>query len=199
MRAREFLSEGPIPRNAMAQFKAWGFQPAGSGMLKQAFVDKTGHALIVTPVNDETQSFLDWVKFCEQNKNHAHLPNFGGIKYVKIAGEKYALSRAEKLRRISRPLEDRLEPIVNALSFTASGSGRFDDVAADLKQRISYYKPQEQQKILELAQRIDMPGIFDILVKIEQAREKLGWMDDISIDNFMLASNGRLVINDPWA
>ena len=204
MKIQEVLQEeSPLPPEALRQFRAWGFRPRGSGSFKQVFYDDSGHALIVQPVDElhHEKSFINWVKFCQQHPNHPHLPNFGGLRRVTIAGEEYVVTRAERLRPINpRQTTTILDEVLTALIQVATSKEQkpYESVPDYLRGRYFQDSPEQTEAQVAFFQKTDFRSLFDTIRMVYQAGKRLKEWDDMRHDNFMIASNGRIVINDPW-
>jgi hypothetical protein len=110
MRAHDFTLEmaGEIHAGVRKALMDKGYEYLGSGIDKQAYLEPgTGQVLIVFGYRKGTKDFspdqrmfIDWIDYCNRNKNNPHLPKFSGFESFQFAGQNYIQARMETLKEV---------------------------------------------------------------------------------------------------
>jgi len=200
MRATEFITEESIA----GTLRSKGYMKLGSGVDAEAWLAPDGTVLKLIKTTGKN-SFITFANYCMANPNNPFLPQFGGWQRFKLPrnmdGHAEGLQiRTERLFELpgnkKLPLRVILRDVVHvAKNFT--GSTAIDKLFA--RREI----PLQDQD--DLAQLIILLGGEQELVKLIQTindlakiAEKHRYSLDLHPGNFMLSSDGHIIINDPF-
>ena len=174
-----------------------GYKYLGGGIDKQAYLEPGGQVLIVfgyRPGNTEDFSpdqrmFIDWINYCNANKNNPNLPRFSGFESFEFQGKNYIQARMEALQELSPDLRR----IVHYIDqFTDQiGKRDFDQVFAklgtDAEAIVRYLGGrQSAERLLKTVHTVDKFG------------RKHGYSLDLHSGNYMQRADGTIVVNDPF-
>jgi len=197
MKSSEFITEESIA----GTLRSKGYMKLGSGIDAEAWLAPDGTVLKLIATTGKN-SFITFANYCMANPNNPFLPKFGGWQTFKLPknmdGHTEGLQiRTERLFEIPRARELRLREILYELAHVAknfTGSTAIDKLFAR--------RPVDQD---DLAQLIILLGGEQELVKLIQTindlgkiAEKNGYSLDLHPGNYMLSSDGHIVINDPF-
>ena len=201
MRAQEFITEmaGKVHGGIRKVLKEKGYKYLGGGLDKQAWLEpSTGQVLLIfgyrkgyeKEFSPDQRMFIDWINYCNQNKNNPHLPRFSGFESFQFQGKNYIQARMEPLQELDKDEKDIVK--------------RIDDVI---------YKPFNQAMI-ELAKLIGHKNTEDIInylggkksaeklmktvYTVTRFGERLGFNMDLHGGNYMKRPDGTFVVNDPF-
>jgi hypothetical protein len=207
MRANEFITEGSntgalksLMRHRLtidSILSSKGYKKLGSGVEAEAWLAPDGTVLKLITTSGKN-SFVIFANYCQANPNNPFLPQFGGWQRFKlprsIDGHDEGLQiRTERLFELPVWLGEILVSVVGvARNFTGTDAidkifGRRLDNQDDLAQLIVLLGGK--QELLKLIKTIN---------ELEKIADKYGYRLDLHPGNFMLGSDGHIVINDPF-
>ena len=207
MRANEFITEGSNTGTLKALvshrlsiasiLSSKGYKKLGSGVEAEAWLAPDGTVLKLITTSGKN-SFVIFANYCQANPNNPFLPQFGGWQRFKlprsIDGHDEGLQiRTERLFELPLWLGEILVSVVGvARNFTGTDAidkifGRRLDNQDDLAQLIVLLGGK--QELLKLIKTIN---------ELEKIADKYGYRLDLHPGNFMLGSDGHIVINDPF-
>lgn len=188
-----------------------GYQYLGGGIDKQAYLEPgTGQVLIVfgyrkgvKDFSPDQRMFIDWISYCNKNKNNPHLPKFSGFESFQFQGKNYIQARMEPLQE----LPDDVGMLV----------AQIDDVVKNAKQNfkrqiknISSYATfasadQGDSMHYELEDTIKYLGgeqaamnLLKTVYGVKQFGRQHGFSIDLHRGNYMARADGTIVVNDPF-
>lgn len=209
-----------------AHFEQQGYKFLGKGVDQMVFLEpNTGYVLKVFGMQGNTVSpsqkmFLDWAQYCSKNSNNPFLPEYSEIKSFVFEGMHYLMTRSERLFPIPKlTLNHALTGLAVLIQYRPEEADKLTlDTYIDkefaekpkVEPRGQGWSPLEsprldqniQNSAAQLAMSLTKPE-FNLLVEtikdVTALGKKLGYEIDMrSKGNFMLGSDGHIVINDPW-
>ena len=215
MRAEEFAVEmaGEIHGNVRKVLMDKGYKYLGSGIDKQAYLEpSTGQVLLifgyrknVDDFSPDQRMFIDWINYCNKNKNNTHLPKFSGFESFQFQGKNYIQARMEPLQELPQTIRNVIYLLDEAAKY--AGRGNFDRAW----EKISDWAEQESFDNDDEPEWFDTEKVIGLLGGLEQAKgllktvylvKKFAKMHQFSLDlhsgNFMMRIDGTIVVNDPF-
>jgi predicted RNA binding protein YcfA (HicA-like mRNA interferase family) len=203
---------GEIHGGVRQVLKDKGYQYLGSGIDKQAWLEPgTGQVLIVfgyrKGVDDfspDQRMFIDWITYCNKNKNNPHLPRFSGFESFEFQGKKYIQARMEPLDEVPA----RIKELVSYLDHAADHMGT-NDLGAALKRLSSFAGNWDEEadefKYDTVEQIVDFLGgpdraanLLNTIYQVKEFSKQHGYSLDLHSGNYMQRADGTIVVNDPF-
>lgn len=190
-----------------------GYKYLGSGIDKQAYLEpKTGQVLLifgyrknVDDFSPDQRMFIDWINYCNKNKNNTHLPKFSGFESFQFQGKNYIQARMEHLVELPQTIRNVIYLLDEAAKY--AGRGNFDRAW----EKISDWAEQESFDNDDEPEWFDTEKVITLLGGLEQAKgllrtvylvKKFAKLHQFSLDlhsgNFMMRIDGTIVVNDPF-
>lgn len=198
----------------LSQMKQKGYKILGKGADKAAFIDSSNNVIVIVGPIDENnhtrgELFIDWAKFCQKRKNNPYLPNIIGFtKFDAPNGANFIQIKMEKLFPVVKNLGAETEAVLDEIAELAKKSfGNLKKFQKFLDDFISDGKTWMNQKTKDtnsmgtgkvLMHISDFELFATTLFEIIKEGMKLGYTIDLHDANYMLSSDGELVIVDPW-
>jgi len=197
MRAQEFITEESIA----STLRSKGYKKLGSGVDAEAWLAPDGTVLKLIPTTGKN-SFITFANYCIANPNNPFLPQFGGWQRFKLPrnmdGHTEGLQiRTERLFELPRDKELLLSEILRDVVGVAkhfTGSSAIDKLFA----RRRTYQDDLAQLIILLGGEQELVKLIETINDLEKIAEKYRYSLDLHPGNFMLGSDGHIVINDPF-
>lgn len=188
-----------------------GYKYLGSGIDKQAYLEPgTGQVLIVfgyrKGVDDfspDQRMFIDWINYCNANKNNPHLPRFSGFESFEFGGKKYIQARMEALRElpdnvgmlvayidevVHNPKQNFQKQIKNISSYaTFSSAEEGNSTSYELEDTIEYLGGEQAAM-----------NLLKTVYGVKQFGRQHGFSIDLHRGNYMARADGTIVVNDPF-
>lgn len=188
-----------------------GYRYLGSGVDKQAWLEPgTGQVLIifgyrkgVADFSPDQRMFIDWIKYCNQNKSNPHLPRFTGFESFQFQGKNYIQARMERLNEVPA----RIKELVSYLESAADHMGNkdFDAALKRLTFAGNWDDEADEFKYDTVEQIVDFLGgadrtanLLNTVHQVKQFSRQHGYSLDLHSGNYMQRSNGTIVVNDPF-
>lgn len=181
-----------------------GYELLGSGADKAAFMNSKNEVIMLVAPGTARANAIEWFKYCQRNEGNPHLPtviDFADFAFKTAAGRKatYLQVKIEKLFELS-------ESKNTMLGFALESTADFADYAyGDRSQRIEEVKRQIERRIGDDKKFQFMVSLIDdieyfigTLIDIIDYGARGNLSLDLHDGNFMLGSDGNLVITDPW-
>ena len=189
-----------------------GYQYLGGGIDKQAYLESsTGQVLIVfgyrkeySEFSPDQRMFINWINYCNKNKNNPHLPRFSGFETFQFQGKNYIQARMEALRE----LPDEVGYLVGNIEEVTMqmGRGNFDramKILTGYAQDSSY--EGDQPLWYEVKDSINFLGgpeaaknLLKTVKTVQQFARKHNYSIDLHRGNYMQRPDGTIVVNDPF-
>lgn len=196
-----------------AQMKEKGYTLLGTGADKAAFIDSSHNIIVlVGPVNGTGEAkrrgklFLEWAKYCQSKKNNPYLPDI--IDFTKFdvpeSGTQFIQVKMEKLFPVKKNLGPEVEYMLNSIDKLAqkarNNTQKFQELLDKFIQNGYGWDEIDVSKaagkvLLHISDfKLFAKTLFDV---INMGKSK-GYQIDLHDANYMLSSDGELVIVDPW-
>ena len=188
-----------------------GYQYLGGGIDKQAYLEPdTGQVLVVfgyrkgqKDFSPDQRMFIDWINYCNANKNNPHLPKFSGFESFRFGGQNYIQARMEALRE----LPDEVGDLVGQLDQVTKK--KFKDYRKPLKTAAQYATFQSSEMgnntWYELEDVIEYLGgeqaaenLLQTLYQVQRFAKQHRFSIDLHRGNYMQRPDGTIVVNDPF-
>ena len=188
-----------------------GYKYLGGGIDKQAYLEPNGQVYIVfgyrKGVDDfspDQRMFINWINYCNKNKDNPHLPRFSGFETFQFQGKNYIQARMEALRE----LPDEVGYLVGNIEEVTMqmGRGNFDramKILTGYAQDSSY--EGDQPLWYEVKDSINFLGgpesaknLLKTVKTVQQFARKHNYTIDLHRGNYMARSDGTIVVNDPF-
>ena len=188
-----------------------GYQYLGGGIDKQAYLEPNGQVYIVfgyrKGVDDfspDQRMFINWINYCNKNKNNPHLPRFSGFESFQYQGKNYIQARMEALQE----LPDEVGHLVGNIEEVTMqmGRGNFDramKILTGYAQDSSY--EGDQPLWYEVKDSINFLGgperaknLLKTVKTVQQFARKHNYTIDLHRGNYMQRPDGTIVVNDPF-
>jgi predicted RNA binding protein YcfA (HicA-like mRNA interferase family) len=189
-----------------------GYQYLGGGIDKQAYLESsTGQVLIVfgyrkeySEFSPDQRMFINWINYCNKNKDNPHLPRFSGFETFQFQGKNYIQARMEALRE----LPDEVGYLVGNIEEVTMqmGRGNFDramKILTGYAQDSSY--EGDQPLWYEVKDSINFLGgperaknLLKTVKTVQQFARKHNYSIDLHRGNYMARPDGTIVVNDPF-
>ena len=218
LRAQDFLIEstvdemaGEIHGGVRKALMDKGYQYLGSGIDKQAYLEPgTGQVLIVfgyrknaKDFSPDQRMFINWITYCNKNKDNPALPRFSGFESFQFQGKNYIQARMEALQELPGQIKD----IVGYIENIADDVGNGDiDYALQVLADEGYYDderneyiPYKLEKLIELlGGKEKAQNLLNTVHDVAVFGTNQGYNLDLHSGNYMRRSNGDIVVNDPF-
>ncbi len=211
MRINEILNEAKMDPGVKKVLLQKGYKFLGRGQDQDAYLAPDGTILKIfgyergsKGFSESQQSFIDFANFCMKNPNNPFLPQFGGWNQFEFNGEKYLQIKCERLfdfvKAKAGPVAQVLSDLVDSVEMYGAERG-FEDFMANAYDD-TYTNDRTEKAIGELIALVGGKQEVKLLCKTIEQLAKIAERKDYGLDlhrgNFMLGSDGEIVINDPF-
>lgn len=205
MKSHEFLTEYNVHTGIIDILKRKGYQYIGRGQDQIAFLEPdTGMVLKIfgsstkrgqTGFTKPQQSFKAFADYCQANPNNPFLPQFSGWETFEFKGRTYLQIRMERLfdfpgvQKWARELEE------------IADMATMDDDPDEKESYIDLAMNVPNDAGRELLTHLGEEGFNQLWKTIQELQviaNKNGFYLDLHEGNFMLGSDGHIVISDPF-
>jgi len=188
-----------------------GYKYLGGGIDKQAYLEPNGQVYIVfgyrkgvEGFSPDQRMFINWINYCNKNKDNPHLPRFSGFETFEYQGKNYIQARMEALRE----LPDEVGYLVGNIEEVTMqmGRGNFDramKILTGYAQDSSY--EGDQPLWYEIKDSINFLGgaeaaknLLKTVKTVQQFARKHNYSIDLHRGNYMARPDGTIVVNDPF-
>ena len=208
MRATEFITEATRPPPIEVAMRGKGYTHLGSGVEQTAYLAPDGTVLKLFPSNWDNRlsknqlSFIEFANYCQAHPDNPFLPQFGGWAKFNYDDTLYLQIRSERLfpfnsnaglmldRIATMTKNNSIEQVIDAISNYSTNltyGGNVDDKDSRLSEVVTLLGGKEELILF-------VKTIKDLAEIAKRKRYKL----DLHRENFMLGSDGHIVINDPF-
>ena len=212
MRLLEIISEAQIDPGIKDVMQKKGYRHVGSGQDQDVYIAPDGSILKIfgygereddADFSEGQQSFIDFAEFCMKRPNNPFLPKFSDWKQFKFKGNMYLQIKCERLfdfHENSIPdVAQSLELLVHGVS-TQNPNDAVDDF-------LNYYYDNDKSDAGEAAGKVitllggekNIKLFANTVEQLYQLAHRYGYDFDLHPANFMLSSDGDIVINDPFS
>ena len=204
---------GEIHRGVSEYLSSKGYQYLGGGIDKQAYSEpKTGQVLIVfgyrkgfKDFSPDQRMFIDWINYCNKNRNNPNLPKFSGFESFRFHGQNYIQARMEHLEEAPEQVGDLLGFLEDAIDLKNKKGVDFEKTVQKLSNKHYYDEMQDEVIRYQKRQIIQYLGgaraAANLLNTVKQVMlfgRKHGFDIDLHRGNYMQRDGRTIVVNDPF-
>jgi hypothetical protein len=208
MRAAQFINEmGNVAPGIRDILEKQGYSLLGKGADQQAYLAPDGTILKIfgtspsgsnegklTPAQNTFKIFAD---YCNEHSSNPFLPDFAGWETFRFEGMTYLQIRMERLFEFPEHAEwgKILEELANAASRSKEpiSKERHTNNAMNNEWREDEFGPL----LIQLGEE-GFNQLWDTIYELTQLARQHGFQMDLHEGNFMLGSDGQVVISDPF-
>lgn len=207
MKAHEFITEAimdPGIRKALAQK---GYKFLGKGQDQDAYLAPDGTILKIFGTDQDAtannysegqQSFVDFANYCMKNDNNPFLPQFGGWERFEFNGKLYLQIKCERLFEFSETKANYIAYFLENLAYIVPRHS-VKNIVKDYNKRIdSKLDDERAQFTLYIGGEEALNQLLMAMKDLSAIADAKGYGFDLHAKNFMLGSDGHIVINDPF-
>jgi hypothetical protein len=213
MKIREIITEAKMDPGIRKELTAKGYRFLDKGQDQDVYLAPNGTILKIfgtdvdsTPDQSSLgqRSFIDFATYCMKNPDNPFLPQFGGFEKFEFNGKYYLQISCERLFDFDK---HNLEDVANEIESFVQIIVR-QGWQAGIKRYFEYNLDDKwaHDEDLEITGKfLTLLGDENNLAKFAKAIEDLhkiaklrGYRFDLHPGNFMLGSDGEIVINDPF-
>lgn len=210
MRFKQFLNEAEIAPGIDRHLKKLGYKKLGRGVDQSAWLEP-GTGLIMKifgtrrgtspgELTDGQRAFKKFADYCMANKNNPFLPQFLGWETFEYKDENYLQIKCERLFEFSR--KDKTHEWAHELENIAVRVKSSGTLKAYLKDRenphYGMYEKQYRELMTHLGGEDKLKLLWDTIVALRKMTNDRTLFLDLHAGNFMLASDGHIVVSDPF-
>lgn len=227
MKIKEILREdSDIDQEIQTQLVKQGYQFLGSGVDQEAYLAPDGSVLKIfgsrgRRLSKQQQSFITFAEYCQANPDNPFLPNIIDFAEFTYNEKLYLQIKIERLFEFgnSEYLAEKLSEIADAIEYSkiADPVKWIADKTEDLESQIAYFKNNGKpgkftasveareralarlnQFILYIGGEDEFRLLFSTITDLKKIAARRGYVLDLHDFNFMLGSDGHVVISDPF-
>ena len=209
MKIKEILVEAQINPKIREVLQSKGYKFLGSGQDQTVYLAPDGTVLkifdylrdsnyLIYGFSKAQQSFINFANFCMSQPNNPFLPKFGGWATFTFEGQKYLQIKSERLFHFTYGdiISEELEVLGEVIEQYGANLGfkhlmkRYDEnnkVDSAIGEMITLLGGEKNTKLF--------CKTIEQLVKIANSKD---YAMDLHGGNFMLSSEGEIIINDPF-
>jgi hypothetical protein len=187
-----------------------GYKYLGGGIDKQAYLEPGGQVLIVfgyrkgvEDFSPDQRMFINWINYCNKNKDNPHLPRFSGFESFEFQGKNYIQARMEALRE----LPDEVGYLVGNIDEAVQKLRKNNyDIAFDTLINYAQHSSYEDEKpyYYEIENSIELLGgpeaaknLLKTVKTVQQFTKRHNYIIDLHRGNYLQRPDGTIVVNDP--
>jgi hypothetical protein len=203
MRAKELL-EAELPTGIETHLKKLGYTKLGRGVDQTVWLEPgTGLVLKIfgsdrssgpTMLTHSQKMFIKFANYCMANPNNEFLPKFFGHKKFTFNGHNFLQIKCERLFEINQGAG---RIIANGLYDMADLNKMRKPLAYYLKAGFQDIHPGFKETITYLGKN-GVTKLWNTITELRKIAAKGGFFLDLHPGNFMLGSDGHIVISDPF-
>ena len=198
---KQSIDEAQISKNIQPILVKKGYAFLGKGQDQDAYLAPDGTVLKIFgygpggKLSQGQQSFKDFADYCMAKPNNPFLPQFGGWEPFDFEGKRYLQIKSERMFDLSKSgliiVGARLGQLASLIQSNGADRG--------VNKFLRRHKDEETGKLVSLVggrqQFLLLATTIEQLAKL--ANQK-GYRLDLHGGNFMIGSDGEIVINDPF-
>lgn len=210
MKIQELFEATKIPDNIKQVMLKKGYKFLDNGADQQAYLEpKTGMVLKIFGADNSKRAsinsgsytkpqkaFIVFADYCRKNKNNRFLPHFEGWETFEYEGKRYLQIKTERLFVSKKVFWFGLyEYIVDIIK-----KGRISDPdhIIDKVFKMFYNGGWVGERLTGLGTEKDFRLFIKTIIELNEIAKKEKIILDLHMGNFMLGSDGHVVINDPF-
>lgn len=206
MKVNEILSEALMHPGIKKELLSKGYKFVGKGQDQDVYIEP-GTGLVLKIFGTESgskgrytrgqQSFIDFYDYCRKHPENPHLPqifDFAQFEYPKGSGKYYLQIRMERLFPFnkSQDLADALENLASYIQYNG-GKGLQKYLTVDYQ----YIEDTREYLIMHLGKE-GLKQMAKAMMDLNKIAKSKNYTFDLHEGNFLVGSDGELVISDPF-
>jgi hypothetical protein len=210
MKIKDILTEADFDPGVKKALVKAGYKFIKGGQDQDVYLAPDGSILKIFGTGDGQQvmgeytegqqSFIDFAKYCFKNKNNPFLPEVGGISQFEFNGYYYLQISIERMfdfdKQRAHWLANQLEDLARDI---ADGYGDVTGVMRDFNYSMDDGSNDQLYKlVMYLGSEENLRLLITTIKDLAKIADANGYRLDLHSGNFMLGSDGHIVINDPF-
>lgn len=206
----EVIDEASMSPEVKKHMVKQGYKFLGHGQDQDAYLAPDGSILKIFGYERDSRgfsfsqrSFIDFANFCRAHPNNPFLPQFGGWEPFVLNGQQYLQIKCERLFDLGKSkmgaMADMLEELVTSVERYGAerGFNAFMDNAYG-KYNSQYEEKGASHLIMLLGGEQQAMLFCKTIEQLAKLAQQKRYRLDLHAGNFMLGSDGEIVINDPF-
>jgi hypothetical protein len=198
---KQSIDEAQISKNIQPILVKKGYTFLGKGQDQDAYLAPDGTVLKIFgygpggKLSQGQQSFKDFADYCMAKPNNPFLPQFGGWEPFDFEGKRYLQINCERMFDLSKSGLILVGARLGQLASLIQSNGADRGVNKFLRR----HGDQETGKLMSLVGgRQQFLLLANTIEQLDKLADRKGYRLDLHGGNFMLGSDGEIVINDPF-
>jgi len=198
---KQSIDEAQISKNIQPILVKKGYAFLGKGQDQDAYLAPDGTVLKIFgygpggKLSQGQQSFKDFADYCMAKPNNPFLPQFGGWEPFDFEGKRYLQINCERMFDLSKSglilVGSRLGQLASLIQSNGADRG--------VNKFLRRHGDQETGKLMSLVGgRQQFLLLANTIEQLDKLADRKGYRLDLHGGNFMLGSDGEIVINDPF-
>ena len=211
MKISEILTEAQMNPGIKKVLTQKGYKFLGHGQDQDAYLAPDGTILKIFGFERGSQglslgqrSFVDFANFCRANPNNPFLPQFGGWEPFDFQGQRYIQIKCERLFDLGKSklygVAEQLENLVDDIDRwgAVKGLNNFLNDNVDDEYADTGYRNETGKLVMLMGGEGQLRLFAQTVEQLAKLARKRRYRLDLHSGNFMLGSDGEIVINDPF-
>ena len=201
MIVKDIITEmaGKVHGGIRKVLKDKGYKYLGSGIDKQAWLEPgTGQVLLIfgyrkgyeKEFSPDQRMFIDWINYCNKNKNNPYLPRFSGFESFNFQGKNYIQARMEPLQELDKD-EKNIVKFIDDVIYKQPKQAMIELA------RLAGYENTEAI-INYLGGKKNAEKLIKTVYTVKRFGQSRGYDLDLHGSNYMKRPDGTIVVNDPF-
>jgi len=198
---KQSIDEAQISKNIQPILVKKGYAFLGKGQDQDAYLAPDGTVLKIFgygpggKLSQGQQSFKDFADYCMAKPNNPFLPQFGGWEPFDFEGKRYLQINCERMFDLSKSglilVGSRLGQLASLIQSNGADRG--------VNKFLRRHGDKETGKLMSLVGgRQQFLLLANTIEQLDKLADRKGYRLDLHGGNFMLGSDGEIVINDPF-
>ena len=210
MRATDFVIEAEFDPGIRDELQRQGYRFLGSGVDQQAYLAPDGTVMKIfgtslrrqgsTKLTRAQKAFKLFADYCRANSGNPFLPEFSDWNMFHYDDRPYLQIKTERLFEFSGNMKHWAR-VLSSMARNAQHSKAKRDkewwLRAEVFPRVPWGSSAPQELVVHLGAR-GFNQLWDTIYQLAQLARKNGMVMDLHAGNFMLGSDGHIVISDPF-
>jgi hypothetical protein len=218
MKIKQIITEANFDPGVKKALVKAGYKFLGAGQDQDAYLAPDGSILKIFGTgkgakpgkgnySKAQQSFIDFAEYCMKNANNPFLPTFGGVEQFVFNGNTYLQISVERMFDFSKQkanwLADQLEYLADNSKY-GSAENQLKDIKQELEPQPGLtgydaeYSEDMAKMVVYLGGEENLTLLLNTLKDLVKIADNCGYHLDLHGGNFMLGSDGHIVISDPF-
>ena len=213
MRADEFITEAYTDDKIRPILQKKGYKFLGKGVDQTAYLAPDGMILKIFGTSSNAakgslqltkshKTFKAYADYCLAHQDNQFLPQFSDWNMFQFEGMPYLQIKMERLfpfEKGARGWNDILETIAERAESSKSPQAKEKFLRSYLHQSYDSWTAQKAKELISHLGEDGFNKLWDTIYDLRQVSKRIGLSNlDLHRGNFMLGSDGEIVISDPF-